>query len=357
MHCSAERVQPWTLPGARGRAGGKLCPLLWRILPIITVCVVSAPWACGQDSGSEAHEFHGRGVEITVNVRDASGEALTSEAVVKILRDGNFPSAQGETTRGQAVLVVYSTGEFTIVVRAAGYQEAQKELSLNATGRAQVDVLLRKLSAGASPSGVPGRPLLAPKAKKAIDRALEALSADKVGDAEKDVNEAMRLAPGHPDVLYVEGVVRLKQRKWEDAQAALEKATQIDPTHARAFAALGMALCDEGKFDAAIAPLEKSLQLDTAAGWDTRWTLAKAYYRRQQYNDALRMAQEARESSYGKAPELEMLVAQVLTALGRYEEAADVLRNVVKERGDSREAATAERWLEQLTAGGKIKAN
>jgi tetratricopeptide (TPR) repeat protein len=76
-------------------------------------------------------------------------------------------------------------------------------------------------------------------------------------------------------------VLHLREKKWAEAQEALEKATQIDPNHARAFAALGMALCDQGKYDAAISPQEKSLQLDAAAGRETRWTLAKAYYQDQ----------------------------------------------------------------------------
>ena len=33
----------------------------------------------------------------------------------------------------------------------------------------------------------------------------------------------MRLAPGHPDVLYVQGVLWLKQRNWVQAQDVLEK--------------------------------------------------------------------------------------------------------------------------------------
>ena len=46
-----------------------------------------------------------------------------------------------------------------------------------------------------------------------------ALSADKMGRAEKFVGEAARLAPGHPDVLYVQGVLYLKQGKWDARRA------------------------------------------------------------------------------------------------------------------------------------------
>jgi len=116
-----------------------------------------------------------------------------------------------------------------------------------------------------------------------------------------------------------------------------------------------MALCDQGKYDAAIPPLEHSLQLDAAGTWETRWTLARAYYRHTQYGDALRASQQALAESGGKAPEIALLVAQSLTAVGRYEDAAKVLREFLKEHGDRREAATAQRWLERLTASAKIQ--
>jgi Tfp pilus assembly protein PilF len=364
MHCSHEGAQKLVQVRAQVRARGCACLCLARgplcsarfLLPIISCLVLALP-ACCQDSGSEVNEFHGSGAEITVTVHDSSGEPIPSAAIVKLYRDGTMLSRQGETSRGRAMLVVNNLGEFTVIVEAAGYESAQKEVSVQVTGRTQVDVYLRRLSAAGNTAGVPGRAMLAPKAKEALDRGLQALGADKMGEAEKYVGEAMRLAPGHPDVLYVQGVLSLKRRNWAQAQNALEKATQIDPNHARAFAALGMALCDQGKYDAAIAALEKSLQLNAAGAWETRWTLAKAYYQDARYNEALKISQEALAASNGKAPEIGLLIAQSLTAVGRYEDAAQVLRGFLREHADRREAATARRWLDRLTVSAKIQPN
>lgn len=346
----------------RAKQSACLCSPQWplritRIFLPILPCLAFALPSCSQDSGSEANEFHGRGSEITVTVHDGSGEPISSAAMVKLYRDGTIPNGQAETSRGSAVLVVNKLGEFTVVVVAAGYEPAQKDLSVHEPGRIQVDIYLRRTSAAASATAAPGRPVLAPKAKDALDKGLQALSADKTKDAEKYVSEAMRLAPGHPDVLYVQGVLFLRQRNWTQAQDALEKATQVDPGHARAFAALGMALCDQGKCDAAIAPLEKSLQLEPPGTWETRWTLAKAYYHQENYDGALKMSQEALAASNGKAPEIGLLVAQALTAVGRYEDAAQTLRDFLRDHADRQEAATARRWLERLKASGRIVAS
>ncbi|MGC1484157.1 MAG: tetratricopeptide repeat protein [Candidatus Acidiferrum sp.] len=357
MRYSHEEAQQLVRTQARMRAEAFAClPLARYLLPVLTCLLFVFP-ACCQDSGSAERESYGNGSEITITVHDSSGELISTAAMVKLYRDGTILSRQGQTSRGSAVLVVNNLGEFTVMVEAAGYENAQKEVSVQMTGRTQVDVYLRRISAAGSTSGVPGRPVLAPKAMQALEKGLQALSADKMKEAEKYVGEAMRLAPGHPDVLYLQGVLSLKQRNWTQAQSTLEKATQIDPSHARAFAALGMALCDDGKCDAAIAPLEKSLQLDSAGTWETRWTLAKAYYQAARYDEALKMSQDALASSNGKAPEIALLVAQSLAAVGRYEDAAQMLREFLKHHADQREAPTARRWLERLTVSGKIRPN
>jgi Flp pilus assembly protein TadD len=322
-----------------------LCAGLW---PFVARC---------QDVGSRASAFHGDGAEISVMVHERSGELITSLVTVRVYRDGVVPSGEGSTTRGRLEFMVTPLGNFTVVVEAVGYQKEQKEVSLPVAERTQVDVYLRRDADSGNVSGVPGKPLLAPKAKEAFDKGLQALSADKLGEAEKCAGEAMRLAPGHPDVLYLQGVVDLKRRKFAEAQGVLEKATQIDPTHAQAFAALGMALADQGKYDASIVPLQKSLELNAAGAWETRWTLAKVYYQHEQYDEALKTSQEALTESNGKAPGIELLVAQSLTAVGRYEDSATALRDFLKNHGDRAEAATARKWLDRLTASGKIRVN
>lgn len=321
---------------------------------LLSIALVLLPCfrAQAQDTRTADTEFFGKGTALTVIVHDPSGNPIHSAAVVKLFRGGTLPSGQTSTQQGRAELVAYDLGDFTIVAEAPGYSSVQKEVSLNANGRAVVDIYLRTLSS--APSPLPGRPLLAPKAKKAVDEALAALAADNLGKAQKHAAQAISLAPGHPDVLYLQGVILLKQRDWSKAQEALEKATQLDPSNANAFSALGMALCDQGRYDAAVAPLENAMKLNPASPWDTRMTLARAYYQRAQYDQALAMSQAALSSAHGKAPEIQLLVAQSLTAVGRYEDAAEALRGFLRDHPDRQEAATARRWLNGLAANGKI---
>jgi tetratricopeptide (TPR) repeat protein len=292
--------------------------------------------------------------EIAISLRDSSGQIISAPATIKLYKNG-VPSDQSSTSHGRAFFIPRSLGEYTITVEAAGYKNAQKDVSLAIPIKAEVDIYLQRDVASNESGGVPGRPLLAPKAKEALEKGSQAIREDKLDDAQKYLSEAMKLAPGNPEVLYVQGVLYLRQRDWAHAQTVLEKSAQIELNQPRVLAALGMALCNQKKYEAAIPPLEKSLQLDPVAGWETELALAKAYYYHEQYEQALKMVQQAQIESHGASPQVDLLLAQCLTAAGRFEDAAGVLRKVLKNNADSPEAVTARHWLESLTADGKIR--
>jgi len=147
-----------------------------------------------------------------------------------------------------------------------------------------------------------------------LDKALQALRDGKLEEAEKQLKEAMRLAPGHPDVLYLQGVLFLRQNKWVEAQKTLEKAAQSIRTTPALWrrSARHFRIRESSK-----KPSCPSKILAVNAGaWETHWTLAKAYYYHKQYEEALKTSQQALAEAHGKAPEIELLVAQSLTAVG-----------------------------------------
>ncbi len=328
------------------------------LLPVIP-CLLLAPRSLfSQDSGNENLIPRGDRAELSVTLRDGSGEPISPAAIVKLYR-GGMPADQSAASHGRAFFVFRTLGTYTLVVQATGYKNTEKEVTVPVAMKYEVDVYLQRESSSNETTGVPGKPLLAPKAKEALDKGLQALGANKLPDAEKYVGEAVKLAPGHPDVLFVQGVLFLSQRNWSQAQSVLEKAAQMDSNNARIYSALGMALTDQGKYEEAIIPLEKSLQLDAGGvdGWETHWALGKAYYYRKQYDQALKTSQLALTESNGRAPQIELLVAQSLTAVGRYDDAAETLRDFLKRHGDRPEAPTARRWLDGLANSGKTRPN
>ena len=308
-----------------------------------------------QDRASDEATFRGNRAEIAITVHDRSGEIITVPGIVKLYHAGALVG-QSTTSKGRAFFILGALGDYTITVDAGGYKSVQKDISLTMAIRDEEEIYLSRDTPANESAGVPGKPLLAPKAKEALDKGLQALNDNKLEQAQKFLDEAMRLAPGHPDVLYAEGVIYLKRGEWTKAQGVLEKATQLDPESARSFTALGMAFIDQGKYEQAIPPLERSLKLNPTSS-ETHWTLAKAYYSHQQYDAALKESQEALAESHGAAPEIELLVAQSLAAVGRYEDAAQALRDYLKNHPKESGAATARKWLDRLAADGKIRRN
>jgi tetratricopeptide (TPR) repeat protein len=288
-------------------------------------------------------------------VHDRAGEQINAAGSVKLYRDGVL-SGSTALSRGRAFFGSIPFGSYTLVVDATGYKSTQRDVNVSVAMRYEVDANLQRDSAPDANAGVPAKPLLAPKAKEALDKSLKALSKNKLPEAEKYLDEAVKLAPGHPDVLYVQGVLFLDRQNFPQAQSILEKASQMDPTNARAFSGLAMALVDQGKYDQAISTAEKSLQLDAAA-WEPQWMLGESYYHLQQYDQALKASQLAWTASNGKDPRIGLLLAKSLTAVGQYEDAAQKLRDVVKRYHDRPEAATAQRYLDRLKNDGKINSN
>lgn len=326
--------------------------LLFRFLTAAFLLSLFCVYA--QDSSSDNSTLRSDKPTISLTVRNSAGEVITTAGTAKLLHDG-VPFGEAGLSHGRAFFGSLPFGDYTLVVEATGYKSTQRDVNLSVAMRYEVDANLQKEGVD-SGDAVRAKPLQSPKVKEALDKSLKALSANKLSEAEKYVAVAVQLAPSHPDVLYVQGVLFLKKGNWVQAQSALEKASQMDATNGRVFSALGMALADQGKYDEAIGPLEKSLLLD-AGTWETHWALGKAYYQRQQYDQALKTSQLAWTESKGKAPQIELLVAQSLTAVGKYDDAAQTLRDFLKNYGDRPEAPTARRWLNGLATNGKIRPN
>jgi len=314
--------------------------------------IVSAR-AQNQRDANDQNIFRGNRAELRVTLRDTHGQVIAVSATVKLYRMGTLTNQQ-ITNNGHVSFILPMIGDYTVAASAAGFKPEQRDVSVQVEVESEIDIRMLRDSTIPEGSPVAGRPVLAPKAQDAFNKGLEALGQNNMKEAEKQIGEAAKLAPGHPDVLYAQGVLYLRQRKWPEAQEVLLKATQVDPSHSQAFSALGMAYVNENKYDAAVPALETAARLEPA-NWETQWALAEAYYRHEQYDEALKNAQEALTKSNGKAPEIELLVAESLVAVSRYEDAGQVLRQYVKNHGDRPDAAKARKWLERLKADGKIK--
>jgi len=295
--------------------------------------------------------LRGNRAELSITIREGSRQLVGPLVTVKLYLRGTL-SQEISTSKGRAVFILNGLGEYTIVADAIGYRSAQKDISVPIAVAAEEDITLQRDS-NAGALGSDSRPLLAPKAKELMDKALQAIKENKLDKAGKYLDEAAQLAPNHPDVLYLQGVMFLQRNQPEKARSFLEKAAQVDPKNARVLSALGMAFVNENHFDLAVAPLQQSAQIDPDR-WDTHYALAKAFYNQQQFDGALQEAQRALTQSHGAEPAIELLIAQAQTAVGKFEDSAETLRTFLRLHPGDKGAATARRWLDRLISDGKV---
>ncbi len=316
----------------------------------IATCAVIAIVA--QERSADVGGVRGNRAELSITIREGSRQLIGPLVSIKLYLRGTL-SQEMTTSKGRAVFILNGLGDYTIVAEAVGYRSAQKDISVPIAVAAEEEITLQRDS-NAGALGSDSRPLLAPKAKELMDKALQALKENKLDQAGKYLDEAAQLAPNHPDVLYLQGVVFLQRNQPEKARGFLEKAAQVDPKNARVLSALGMAFVNENRFDLAVPPLQQSLQFDPAR-WDTHYALAKAFYNQQQFEGALEEAQRALVQSHGAEPAIELLIAQAQTAVGKFDDSAATLRSFLRTHPNDKGAATARRWLDRLIADGKVR--
>ncbi len=283
-----------------------------------------------------------------VYVRAPTGEPLAVPAVVQLFKSGGIPRNRA-TTQGNAPVVFPNVppGGYYVEVSAPGFQTTREEANVIIPVTTEVHVYMRP-EPSAVPSAPPaGSPILAPTAKKEVEQGLEALRVNNLKEAQRRLGRAAELAPGHPDVSYLLGVLYVRLDDLAKARSALEKATQLDPNHARALAALGTVLSNQGEYAAAIPMLKRAIELNDRA-WETQWTLASAEYHERQFEQARDHAQQALNMAQGKAPEIQLLLAQALVALGQREKAAQELESFLGSHPDHAKAPLARRWLAKL---------
>src|SRR5437660_352169 len=111
---------------------------------------------------------------LLVYVRELNGETINSLPLVTVTRMANEYWQQTTAQGGQASFDNISSGRYTVQVVAAGYEKAIEEVEIVGGGGQSVIVSLRPESSGGGATPVlPGPPLLAPKARKELGKALE----------------------------------------------------------------------------------------------------------------------------------------------------------------------------------------
>jgi tetratricopeptide (TPR) repeat protein len=209
-----------------------------------------------------------------------------------------------------------------LLQRALGRQRSPGivfELAVSQAGLGDRKAALRTLNSMPTPSGAEGLPWL---------RLLGALSIDEQRWAEgtRALEEAQRLAPGDPVVLYSLGLARLQSKRVADAVEMFDRSFVAMPPAQRHFK-VGALLAQHGADAEAITEFHKAIQ-DDPQMYDAYFNLAVVCLRRKQIERAAQAVDQA--MAIRQTGEAYNLMGDLREEQGRSQEALESLKQAVQ---------------------------
>lgn len=258
----------------------------------------------------------------------SDGSHFNGMARVRLITQEGAEAAEGQVdASGHTVISGLIPATYTVEASAAGFATARETVQLE-TKWSQLSVILtmkpeeteKEVPAGLAP------PLLAPKARKELEKGLEAFRQKDYAQARNHIEKALTMAPGDPDVQYLMGLLELQEKNVGKAEEHFQKAIQIFPNHVGALETLGEVYGSQGKFGEAIPLLEKGVSLQEGS-WKAHWRLGQAYLHANQPQKALEQADRAIALGKSGAGPAQILKAEALADLGKLAEAETELSN------------------------------
>jgi len=287
---------------------------------------------------------------LIVNVRDEGGASFDGLASVTLQHLDSPDLSTGTTMGGQAIFDGLGPGEYTVTVTAPGYLTATERLIFTHASESEQAYINLKRDPGTSTfTAAKGPPALSPKLRKELGKAVEALEANKLGEAQKHLDAAYRLAPGNPEVNYIRGLLADRQGNPASAQSSWEKTVSLDPKHALALQALATIVARKGDYATAQGYLERALQVDPNS-WRGHELLSIVYYRQANYAESVGQAERSLELGKNLANDARLPLAESLIAQNQPLEAAKVLHAFLNGNPPQAQAMIANKLLQRLSA-------
>ncbi len=169
---------------------------------------------------------------------------------------------------------------------------------------------------------------LSPRVAKMAEQASSALEARRLDDARRSLVGAIVLAPTHPEILRLQGVLKHLEERYAEAVEILNEALTGSPDDVLILNNLGSSLRASGDVEAALAVFRRATLLNPGltAAW---FNLGKTLKSQAQPESALPALEKALELSPNHIP-ARIVLGDSLKALGRIDEAASVFRHAVK---------------------------
>jgi len=303
------------------------------------------PFPSTPNTPSTSSRFERR---LTVYLKETDGSPCSELALVSIYSFRGGLVASGSTQGGKTEFHEIGAGQYTVEAAAPGYETARADVQVE-EGYAIVDLEIRReTNTRAIVNAHNEIPLLSPKAEKEINKGLAALRANNLQEAETHFRAAYAMAPGHPDVNYLLGLVLAQKGRIPEAQELWQTSIKLYPHHAGALFALGETHAQQGDLPGALEYFKEGAKAAPGSR-HMKAALSGVYFQQRAYAEALRNAEQALELGKEKAGLAHLLQAQSLEALGQRARAIETLEAyLVKAPAGEAPATAARKLLEKL---------
>jgi tetratricopeptide (TPR) repeat protein len=285
-------------------------------------------------------------IDVDLQIKGPNGLPIEGPAVVTVIKlDGQIYS-QTTAKAGYLRLNELPQSEYNFTVVAPGYGRITKLIDTHALGTSLMKATIELPPAAEGEDAFTDTELaaLAPKAQKALGKAIELMRNNRAGEARSHLETAYRLAPKSAEVNYLYGVYSQQMNDKVRAKSYWTKSLELYPNHYRALLSLSQALLDENEPGEALPYLKRAVRAEPSS-WRAHAVYADAFLRQGSPDEAVKQAERALELGHGQAAIVQRYLAAALAKLGEKEKAIGVLQGYVKDHpGD----AAAKKQLENL---------
>jgi tetratricopeptide (TPR) repeat protein len=266
----------------------------------------------------------GTGTLVFTVFGEHSNVHLDRQALLRLVNVANQATTwQTTEDTSKGVFTNVPFGSYTVDVSAVGYLSVHKELQVaNSFTPAQLEIVLHRDPAALNLDLVDK--VMSPKARKETKHAVSALKSGNLKEAQKQLNEAYKLAPSSADLNFLLGYLYFQKRDFAQAGTFLTTATNLNPHHGQAFTLLGRTSLERQDYPSARSALEQAI-LSDEQNWLPHSLLADAYLQERSYEKARDEAQVAITKGKSSASPAELVLGQALVGLGHDQEGIQAL--------------------------------
>jgi tetratricopeptide (TPR) repeat protein len=195
-------------------------------------------------------------------------------------------------------------------------------------------LVLRKLGTTPAPSVAtsPASPRIEVPADavRHYDAARELGSKNKVKDARKELEEAVKIAPNYSSAWFALGGIDQQEKKTKEAREAYLKAISASPNFVPAYLQLAALSAAEQKWSDALAKANQAIAIEPGNA-EALYYAAVAEYNLDQFPGSYQNAQKARTlDPQHRVPKIELVLAQLEVLRSNFTGAADHLRTYLQ---------------------------